>query len=528
MDSPTNMLRAAVEGYAARQSYQPGDTVTVHCSAEVPRFDVEIARVGRAREVVWRASGIEGRSHEIPADAGERGCRWPAAFELEVAADWRPGYYEVSFTWAGKDPGELSLPAFFAVRAARDSAWRSPILLVLTTSTYLAYNDWNHTPSLYTGGVRVSFERPLPPGFLTRPAGLSLRAGTEPGVYDPEYAAQRAAIDEHRLSGWCIGAGWHQWERPFVAWAEEEGIELDYAVSTDLELRPEVLEDRALVLCVGHDEYWSWGMRDSMEAFVAGGGNVAFMTGNAVFWQVRFEDEGRAMTCFKYAAPSADPLRDTDERHLLSGMWSDHVVGRPENHLTGVSFTHGGYVRAGFGVPRGAGGYTTWRPDHWVFAGTGLRYGDVIGAEDGVVAFEADGCELTLDASGLPVPTHRDGTPDTFEVLATSPARLWALGDLPPTAPPVEEDLADMEYTQWRVFGTDPRTTPPGQMDPRAAQVGHGNAVMGVYTRGGTVFTTGCTDWTHGLAGRDPVVTRITRNVIGRLGGDRGSDASRF
>jgi hypothetical protein len=46
-----------------------------------------------------------------------------------------------------------------------------------------------------------------------------------------------------------------------------------------------------------------------------------------------------------------------------------------------------------------------------------------------------------------------------------------------------------------------------------------GAATMGVYTKGGTVFTAATTDWTHGLAGEkpDPMVDRITRNVIERL-----------
>ena len=44
-----------------------------------------------------------------------------------------------------------------------------------------------------------------------------------------------------------------------------------------------------------------------------------------------------------------------------------------------------------------------------------------------------------------------------------------------------------------------------------------GHSVVGVYTRGGTVFTCGSTDWAHGLRGTDPVVEKITRNVIDRL-----------
>ena len=48
---------------------------------------------------------------------------------------------------------------------------------------------------------------------------------------------------------------WHHWEQPFVRWAERPGYQLDYAVNSDLEFRPEILEDYRLVLSVGHNEY---------------------------------------------------------------------------------------------------------------------------------------------------------------------------------------------------------------------------------------------------------------------------------
>ena len=44
-----------------------------------------------------------------------------------------------------------------------------------------------------------------------------------------------------------------------------------------------------------------------------------------------------------------------------------------------------------------------------------------------------------------------------------------------------------------------------------------GAAVMGLYTRGGTVFTCGSTDWAHGLRGNDPHVVQITKNLLDRL-----------
>lgn len=66
--------------------------------------------------------------------------------------------------------------------------------------------------------------------------------------------------------------------------------------------------------------------------------------------------------------------------------------------------------------------YEVHRPDHWVLAGTGLKRGDKFGGKDTIVGYECDGCELKWK-DGLPFPTFKDGTPKTFEVLATCPVR---------------------------------------------------------------------------------------------------------
>ena len=99
-----------------------------------------------------------------------------------------------------------------------------------------------------------------------------------------------------------------------------------------------------------------------------------------------------------------DPVYETDRIGELTSIWSDHLIGRPENHMTGVGFTRGGYHRIGKRVTNGAGGYTVYRPDHWIFEGTGIDYGDVFGASATTVGYECDGCEYTI-VDGLPVPT---------------------------------------------------------------------------------------------------------------------------
>lgn len=511
MQSPPNMIQGRIEGYAGKLSYEPGEELTLHLSSrgETDVCTVEIARIGRNREVVWSQNEVKVIHQPTPEDAYARGCDWSATLSFTLPAEWAPGYYEVLFRANGDEV--LETPAFFVLRSAQ-SVTSPKILLVLTTNTYSAYNDWGGN-NLYTGGVQVSFERPIAPGLLRRPPGELLRAATPHGTYDPELARQRDYIDRHKVSGWSAAAGWFNWEEPFVVWAEENAIELDYAVSSDLELHPEVLDGKNLVLSVGHDEYWSWGMRDTLEQFVAEGGNVAFFSGNSVGWQVRLDADGRTMTSYKYDALTKDPVRDTDDRRFLTGCWSDPVIGRPENLLTGVSFTRGGYARVGYGVPRGTGGYSVWRPDHWVFEGTGLRYGDLVGSENVVVGYEADGCEFVLSEDGLPRPTSKDGTPETFTILATSPARQWSntpsFTDFPSNAALAEDEPGDLEFFADRLFGSTDSSA--------ARRLGHGNAVLGMYTKGGVVFTTGCTDWAYGLRGHDPLIERITLNVIERL-----------
>jgi hypothetical protein len=429
-----------VEGYTDQLSYAPGDAVKLHTSADAATFDVEIARLGAKRQIVETLKGVTGKKHPVPKDASSHGCRWPVAAELKVGANWKSGYYSVRFTAAGADkpsPAE----AFFVVRPATPGK----ILLQLSTNTYNAYTNWGgYSLYAYHGrnkvqGRRVSFDRPQASQF-------------------------------------------GNWELPFVAWAEANGYALDFCVNSDLEFRPELLKSYKLVLSVGHDEYWSKPMRDHLEKYIGDGGNVAFLSGNTCCWQVRSEDKGRALACWKQNFGD-DPHYKDDKFDTLSTAWSHHLVNRPENSLTGVGFLWGGYRKSHGQFMTDPAEFTVHRPDHWLFAGTGVKRGDKFGDKDTVVGYECDGCELAWK-DGVPEPTFRDGTPKGFEVLATCPAR-WHPDDCE-------------WYEKWDKGRT-------------------GNAVVGTYTRGGTVVTVGTTDWSHGLRGNDPVVVRVTKNVLDKL-----------
>lgn len=440
-----------VEGYTHQLSYAPGETVAVHLSTSAKQVSITIERIGLKNTKVWEKHDISGGAHPVPDQASSHGCNWPVAFELPIPEDWASGYYHATLTvrdsggaFIHRNQRTATSSLFFVVRSAHPGQ-NSKVLLQLSTNTYNAYTNWGGH-SLYSyhdrdglQGHRVSFDRPLQSQF-------------------------------------------YNWEVHFVQWAEANGIALDYAVNSDLEFHPELLKNYRLVLSVGHDEYWSSPMRDHLEQFITDGGNVAFFSGNTCCWQVRSEDAGRSLTCWKQWY-NVDPQFRGDNDRLLSTLWSHHLVQRPENELTGVGFLWGGYHRSHGQFMDGPASYIVHRPEHWLFEGTDLKRDDRFGGKDTIVGYECDGCEMNWK-DGLPYPTHRDGTPETFEILGTCPAR-WAPGD----------SVFYEKFPKDRV----------------------GASVLGVYTRGGTVFTCGSTDWAHGLRGKDPAVERITKNVLERL-----------
>ncbi len=477
--------------------------------------DVRVARIGATETIVWEGQ-VPADDHPTPRGAYMSGCDWPAAHAITAQDDWRSGYYQVELTIDidGKARTEY---AFFVLRPPANSP--NSILLQLSTNTWHAYNDFGGR-NLYTGATTVSLQRPMSRGYLHKPPGAGRRVTTT-NPPDADMNTHIGYLTKNHLSPYAGSAGWPDWELPFIRWAESAGYGIDLCTNADLEEHPRLVDGYKLLLSVGHDEYWSGPMRDTVESFIASGGNVAFFSGNTAFWQVRMEDPAPTTS---EAEPNAsmigykgffkqDPVYGTDRVGELTSMWSDHEIGRPENHMTGVSFTHGGYHRIGKRATNGAGGYTIHQPNHWLFDGTGIDYGDVLGAKATVVGYECDGCDFTY-RDGRPYPTGSDGTPENFVILGTAPAPHFTRTTA--TRPPPPDQPSEVEFIAARLYGT------RDAADVERISAGH--AVLGSYIApsGGVVVTSGSTDWAHGLAGRDAQIEQITHNVLCRLGSSEG------
>jgi len=496
--------------YCDRPCYSPGETIAFHVSTAARTYSLEIARDGRDLEVVFRRDGLAGRWQETPRDVSETGCGWSAGFEFEIPHDWPTGGYRVTCR-IDTGSGVVENHQLFLLRSGPGDR-SDRLLLIAATGTWCAYNDWggsNHYSGISgpNGDVCapvLSLERPLPRGFAALPAEAPRAALAAP----PEFGAPVSYphMEWAYANGYSkkyASAGWASYERHFLRWAETAGFAVDVASQYDLQLKPETIDDYPCLVFVGHDEYWSWDMRDCVDAYVEAGGRVARFAGNFM-WQTRLEDEGRRQVCYKYRAREEDPLRGGER---ITTSWEAPEVGRPGALTFGLNAIRGVYAGWGGCVAFGAGGFPLYRPDHWAFDGTGLGYGDLLGARSRVFAYEVDGLDYEIRA-GLPYPSAAEAVPDGLEILALG---LASNREVARGVDAAELFLGD-EDCAFRA------ELLHGEINPETlALAGRGSGMIVNFRRGkGEVFHAGSVEWVAGLLRRDPQVERVTRNVLER------------
>lgn len=502
-------------GFADRFAYFHGETMRLYVSSSVAVVGVEIIRDGKRPTLVLRRD-LPGRRGETPQNAYAVGCDWPVALELVLPESWQPGFYLIRLS-AGEGESLWQSDAFFVLR--QSTARRARMALLLTTSTMIAYNDWggaNHyrgigdNPREDVASPILSTRRPIARGMLRKPRGAPREAHdfTPPMFWEPRYPAYEWA----RLYGYGrhhADAFWATYERPFAVWAETQGYGFDYLTQHELHFERDCLDGYNCVVIVGHDEYWSWEMRDRIDDFVDRGGGLARFAGNFQ-WQVRLSTDGATQFC--YRTPARDPEAARDPRRTTT-VWDHRRIGRPAAATMGLTAMAGTYNRYGVAAPRSSGGFTIYRPEHWAFADTDLYYGDLLGgAPLCLAAFELDAVDYTM-RRGLPYPTHEDGAPATLEILALAPA-VRGEEDRFGGRVPLNGPIAEAEATLAALGGDLPACFRESD--------GRGAGMIACFTRGaGTVFNGGSTEWPHALETGDPFVSRVVRNVLDRFLADR-------
>ena len=492
-------MRPQVWAYTGTLSYAPGERLTLHAMSSAPEARLQIARGGLSPECVLDTT-IATRFAPTPADASVKGCDWPVVFEVTVPADWKSGVYTVTLTIPGHRTQHM-----FVLRAAEPTA---KIAMILATGTWCAYNDWggsNHYQGLTgpTGGdfaPHVSLLRPWATGFVAWPEDAPRIPHASPLLSRPRYPHMDYARAKG-ISKKYASSGWAAFERPFALWCEAQGIALDYLTQHDLQGGAQALQAYSRAVIVGHDEYWSWEMRDSLDGWLDAGGELARFAGN-FFWQTRLSGDRLTQTCFKTTAEVADPMAQTNR---ITSYWDHPRAARPAVATMGLTGSMGVYAGWSRCAAHGAGGFTVYRPDHWVMEGTGLGYGDVLGAASKIFAYEVDGIDLTL-TQGLPFAVEGSGLQGDLTIIAMSPATT-----LSHSTGPADRDLfigtLDAEEVAQQVYGRVDAET--------LGRASRGNGCMALYRRGkGAVFNAASCEWVAGLIARERPVETVTRRVL--------------
>jgi hypothetical protein len=336
----------SIEGFATEMSVARGQRIEFKVDTAAKAYRIDIYRLGfyqglGARKIATvRPFAPLPQLQPSPLVDGDTGCidcgNWAPSASWDVPSDAVSGLYLGTLRREDGHPGANHIP--FVVR--RDGG-DADLLFQTSDMTWQAYNEYGGV-SLYFGGPRgdgaaaVSYNRP----FRTR--------SNEQGanyLFNAEY--------------------------PLLRWLESNGYSVDYFAGPDVDRFGAALRDHQVFISVGHDEYWSGAQRANVEAARDAGTHLAFLSGDTMFWRVRWEPsldpshtDYRTLVCYKETR--AD--RRLDPTGEWTGTWRDGRFGassgggRPENSVSGtMTAKAAGFSATTIHVPAAYAGHRFWR-----------------------------------------------------------------------------------------------------------------------------------------------------------------------
>jgi len=325
----------SIQGFATDISVNVGGTVYFKIDTDASKYTIDIYRIGYYGGMGARHIASVTPSAILPQF--QPACMVNSTVGLTDCGNW-----SVSASW--NIPSNATTGIYFAhlvrtdtggdshiVFVVRNDASHSDILVQTSDETWQAYNYYGsgsvYGPNsslfdLTNRSYKVSYNRP----FLTRGFG-------------PESAT------------WVFGA-----EYALIEWLEANGFDVAYFTGMDAERYGSLIQNHKVYVSSGHDEYVSGAQRTNIQAARDTGVNLAFLSGNEVFWKTRWENsiDGtntpyRTLVCYKEtlspnSIPTATAAVDPMDPPTWTGTWRDPAKsppadgGRPENALTGTIF----------------------------------------------------------------------------------------------------------------------------------------------------------------------------------------------
>jgi hypothetical protein len=296
-----------IQGFATDISVNVGETQSFKVKTAARSYRLDIYRMGYyggngARLVAANVTPSAALPQTQPTCRKDTSTNlfdcgnWAVSASWTVPADAVSGIYFAKLVRTDGTTGSSHI--FFVVR---EDASSSALLFQTSDTTWQAYNDYGGSsfydaPQPIGRAYKLSYNRP----FNTR--GDS----AEDFVFNSEY--------------------------PAVRWLERNGYDVSYTTDLDSDRRGGLIKNHKTFMSVGHDEYWSGQQRANVEAARGAGINLAFMSGNEVFWKTRWEAStagpataNRTLVTYKETHDDAK----IDPNPAWTGTWRDPRFSPP-------------------------------------------------------------------------------------------------------------------------------------------------------------------------------------------------------
>src|SRR5215469_9255045 len=321
-----------IEGFADPFSINVGGSINFKIKTSAATYAIDIYRIGYyggdgARLITSLTPNLSVSQNQptcsTNAVTGLVDCgNWGVSATWNVPTTAVSGVYFAKISRTDGIAGANQIP--FVVT---DNSSHSDVVYMTSDETWQAYNDWGGY-DVYAGtatgspwccsalapgrAVQVSYNRP----FATR-------ADTPFGQDFFFYA-----------------------EFPMVQFLEKNGYDVSYISQIDV-AQPgaaTMLEQHKMLMNVGHSEYFDASDRANITAARDAGVNLAFFTGNTMWWKTRWANSQynnepyRTLITYKESLDSVQS--DPADPPTWTGAWRDPrfsppADGQPENALTG-------------------------------------------------------------------------------------------------------------------------------------------------------------------------------------------------
>lgn len=303
-----------VDGYNERLSVRPGDSLTLYLNGREIEDDYQLRLFDLQSNEVAKFS-INLKTQSSPgAKSWERGFNYSPTTRIKI-----PQLKSGVYLWEGKIP--------LVIKATKPK-----VIVLYSSNTENAYcpaggkSLYGFNSTDLKMASKVSFLRPIP-------------------------------LPKH--------------SEEFLRWMSQQLMtDVGYITDVDMDDYNEI-KNASLLVIPGHSEYWTLQARRNFDRFVAEGKDALILSGNTMWWQVRYEANNTQLVCYRTA--NEDPIKDP----LLKTInWNELELKYPILQSIGVDFS-----LAGFGLKhpdKGWDGFKIVNEKSPLLIGSNLKSGDII------------------------------------------------------------------------------------------------------------------------------------------------------